>query len=186
MTGAGVEGLEAEVVEDEEIGAAEGFDEARMAAVSSGERQVLVELRPAMIENRADCRGRLSGRWRRPASFCRRRPARRARDCRGRRSIRLSRASGTARGRGLGRRDSRRPRRSPADAIWRRAAGPSGVCPSAVTSPCRGAGRASRRAADPLRGRRRRDRRKPGHSIKAERVKPIEGWMFEHVSVSWW
>ena len=33
-------------------GAAEGFDEARMAAVASGERQVLAELRPAMIEDR--------------------------------------------------------------------------------------------------------------------------------------
>ena len=38
VTGAGVEGLEAEVVENEQIGAAEGLDEARMAAVASGER----------------------------------------------------------------------------------------------------------------------------------------------------
>ena len=53
MTGAGVEGLEAEVVEDEEIGAAEGFDEARMAAVAAGEREVAAELRPAMIEDGA-------------------------------------------------------------------------------------------------------------------------------------
>ena len=53
MTGAGVEGLEAEVVENEQIGAAEGFDEARMAPVASGERQVLAELRPAMIEHGA-------------------------------------------------------------------------------------------------------------------------------------
>ena len=30
MAGAGVEGFEAEVVEDEQIGAAEGFDEARI------------------------------------------------------------------------------------------------------------------------------------------------------------
>ena len=51
VTGAGVEGFEAEVVENEQIGAAEGFDEARMAAVASGERQVLAELRPAMIED---------------------------------------------------------------------------------------------------------------------------------------
>ena len=50
VTGAGVEGFEAEVVENEQIGAAEGFDEARMAAVASGEGQVLAELRPAMIE----------------------------------------------------------------------------------------------------------------------------------------
>ena len=53
VTGAGVEGLEAEVVEDEQIGAAEGFDQARMAAVASGEREVAAELRPAMIEHRA-------------------------------------------------------------------------------------------------------------------------------------
>ena len=51
VTGAGVEGFEAEVVENEQIGAAEGFDEARMAAVASGERQVLAELWPAMIED---------------------------------------------------------------------------------------------------------------------------------------
>src|SRR5271169_5839995 len=51
MTGAGVEGFEAEVVENEQIGAAERFDEARMAAVASGERQVLAELWPAMIED---------------------------------------------------------------------------------------------------------------------------------------
>ena len=51
VTGAGVEGLEAEVVEDEKIGAAEGLDEARMAPVAPGEGQVLAELRPAMIED---------------------------------------------------------------------------------------------------------------------------------------
>ena len=53
MTGAGVEGFEAEVVENEQTGAAEGFDEARMAAIASGERQVLAELRPTMIEDGA-------------------------------------------------------------------------------------------------------------------------------------
>ena len=53
VTGAGIEGLEAEVVENEQVGAAEGFDEARMAAVASGESQVVAELRSAMIENRA-------------------------------------------------------------------------------------------------------------------------------------
>ena len=51
MTGAGVEGLEAEVVEDKEIGPAEGLDETRMAAVASSERQILTELGPAMIED---------------------------------------------------------------------------------------------------------------------------------------
>jgi hypothetical protein len=53
VTGAGVERLEAEVVENEEIGAAEGFYEARMTPVASCERQVLAELRPAMIEDGA-------------------------------------------------------------------------------------------------------------------------------------
>ena len=53
VTSASVEGFEAEVVEDEEIGAAEGFDQARMSPVAPGERQILAKLRPAMIENRA-------------------------------------------------------------------------------------------------------------------------------------
>jgi hypothetical protein len=53
VTGAGVERLEAEVVENEEIGAAEGFDEARMTPVAACERQVLAQLRPAMIEDGA-------------------------------------------------------------------------------------------------------------------------------------
>ena len=53
MTGAGVEGLEAEIVENEKVGSAEGLDESRMAAVASGERQILAELRPAMIEDGA-------------------------------------------------------------------------------------------------------------------------------------
>jgi len=53
VTGAGVEGLEAEVVKDEKIGAAEGLDEARMAPVAAGEGEVLAELRPAMIEDGA-------------------------------------------------------------------------------------------------------------------------------------
>jgi hypothetical protein len=45
--------LEAEVVEDEEIGAAKGFDQARMAPIASPERQVAAEFRPAMIEDGA-------------------------------------------------------------------------------------------------------------------------------------
>jgi hypothetical protein len=53
VTGAGVEGLEAEVVEDEKVGAAEGFDEARMSSVASRERHVLAELWPAVIEDGA-------------------------------------------------------------------------------------------------------------------------------------
>ncbi len=51
VTGAGVEGFEAEVVKNEEVGAAEGFDQARMTPVASGERQILAELRPPMIED---------------------------------------------------------------------------------------------------------------------------------------
>jgi hypothetical protein len=53
VTGAGVEWLKAEVVENEQIGAAEGFDQARMAPIASGKRQVLAELWPTMIEDGA-------------------------------------------------------------------------------------------------------------------------------------
>jgi hypothetical protein len=53
VTGAGVEWLEAEVVENEQIGAPKGFDEARTAPIASGERQVLAKLRPTMIEDGA-------------------------------------------------------------------------------------------------------------------------------------
>ena len=52
MTGAGVEGLEAEIVENERVGSAEGLDEARMAPVTPSKRQLLAELRPAMIEDK--------------------------------------------------------------------------------------------------------------------------------------
>ncbi len=51
MTGAGVEGFRAEVFDNEEIGAAEGFDQARMATVASRKRHVFAELRPAVIEH---------------------------------------------------------------------------------------------------------------------------------------
>jgi len=50
MTGAGVEGLEAEVVEDQEIGAAEGFDKTR-EPIAARERKIFAELRPAMIDD---------------------------------------------------------------------------------------------------------------------------------------
>ena len=53
MPRAGVEGFEAEVVENEKIGSAEGLDEARMTPVAPSKRQVLAELRPAMIEDGA-------------------------------------------------------------------------------------------------------------------------------------
>ena len=53
VTSASIERFEAEVVEDEQIGAAEGFDEARMAPIASGERQILAEFRPAVIEDGA-------------------------------------------------------------------------------------------------------------------------------------
>ena len=36
VTGAGVEGLEAEVVEDEKVGSAERFDKARMSPIAPG------------------------------------------------------------------------------------------------------------------------------------------------------
>ena len=53
VTTAGVEGLEAEVVEDQEIGAAEGFQEARMTPVAARERQLFAELGPAMVDDGA-------------------------------------------------------------------------------------------------------------------------------------
>jgi hypothetical protein len=51
VTRAGVERLEAEVVEDQEIGAAEGFQKAGMTAVAAGERELFAELGPAMIDD---------------------------------------------------------------------------------------------------------------------------------------
>lgn len=53
VAGAGVERLEAEVVEDQEIGATKGFEQARMAPIAAREGQFLTELRPAMINDGA-------------------------------------------------------------------------------------------------------------------------------------
>jgi hypothetical protein len=53
VAGAGVERFEAEVVEDQEIGATKGFEQAWMAPVAAREGQVLTELRPAMINDGA-------------------------------------------------------------------------------------------------------------------------------------
>src|SRR5580704_9052842 len=94
MTGAGVEGFEAEVVENEKIGAAERFDQARMATVASGERHVLAQLWPAMIEDRAIvAAGFLTDGASQPA-FADAGWADQGPDCRGRRSNRLLRAFG--------------------------------------------------------------------------------------------
>ena len=68
VAGAGVERFEPEVVENEQIGATKGFDEARMTAVAARERQFFAELGPAMIDDGAIV-GRPSGRWRRRANF---------------------------------------------------------------------------------------------------------------------
>ena len=55
VTSAGVEGFEAEVVENEQIGAAERFDEARVASAASRERgEILTALwRPGTSQRRA-------------------------------------------------------------------------------------------------------------------------------------
>ena len=53
VAGAGVERFEAEVVENQEIGATKGFEQARMAPVAAREGQFLTELRPAMINDGA-------------------------------------------------------------------------------------------------------------------------------------
>ena len=50
VAGAGIERLEAEVVEDQEIGAAEGFDKTR-EPIAARERKIFAELRPAMIDD---------------------------------------------------------------------------------------------------------------------------------------
>src|SRR6201995_5167479 len=50
VPGAGVERFEAEVIEDEQIGAAEGFDETRMTPIAAGERQGLAKFCPARVE----------------------------------------------------------------------------------------------------------------------------------------
>ena len=53
VTGGGVERLEAPIVEDEQIGAAEIAQEARMASVAARQREVLEQLGNALIEDRA-------------------------------------------------------------------------------------------------------------------------------------
>ena len=53
MSGAGVEGFEAEVVEDQEIGAPERAQDARMASVAARQGEVFAEFGPAVIEHRA-------------------------------------------------------------------------------------------------------------------------------------
>jgi hypothetical protein len=53
VAGAGLERSEAPVVEDEQIDAAERAQQARVAAVAAGERQVVEQARDALIEDRA-------------------------------------------------------------------------------------------------------------------------------------
>src|SRR5271155_2296356 len=160
VTGAGVKRLEAEVVEDQEIGAAEGFDEARMAPIASGERQILAELRPAMIEDGAIvAAGFLADGASQPA---------------------LADAGWADEGQivvgvdpvALGELLEQGAIQTTGGAIVDvldarllvqpgGAGARSGVCPSATRLPCRGAGRASRHAECPSPGRPRRDRRRP-------------------------
>ena len=138
-----------------------------MAAVASGERQVLAELRPAMIEDGPIV---AAGFW----------PMAQA-------SQLLPTPDGLTRAIVVGVNPFASEsfwkqgaveassgaivdvRCSPAGAVLRRVAGPSGVCPSAMTSPRRGAGRASRRGRCPFglvgRG---EIGESLGHSIEAE------------------
>lgn len=53
MAGAGVEGFEAEVVEDQEIGAPERAQDARMAPIAARQGKVFAELGPTMIDDGA-------------------------------------------------------------------------------------------------------------------------------------
>jgi hypothetical protein len=53
VAGLCIERLEPPIVEDEELDAAEGADDARIAAVATGERQLAEELGETLIENRS-------------------------------------------------------------------------------------------------------------------------------------
>ncbi len=53
MPGAGVEGLQTPIVENEKVGAAERTQEARMAAIAARQGEIFEELWDAVIEHRA-------------------------------------------------------------------------------------------------------------------------------------
>ena len=53
VAGLGVERLEPPVVEDQELDAAEGADDAGIAAVAAGEREIAEQLGDALVEHRA-------------------------------------------------------------------------------------------------------------------------------------
>ena len=100
VAGGGVERLEAPVVEDEELHAAEGAQDAGIATVAAGEREIGEQLGDALVEDGAVVAAGLVAERSRQASFCRRRSGRTGSDCRGHRSSRPRRACGTARDRG--------------------------------------------------------------------------------------
>ena len=149
VTGAGVEELETEVVEDEKIGAAEGSDQARMAPVASGERQVAAEFRPAMIEDGAIVAAGFVADGAGQPTLSDAGRADQDQIVVGVDPVSPRRAFGTRRDRDPARRGSRRLRRLPDGVALLRSAAPPGACLCATRSPYRGAGRASRRGRDP-------------------------------------
>ena len=52
-TGAGIEGFEAPIIEDEELDAGKAAQDAGVAAVTTGERELAEELGDPLVENRA-------------------------------------------------------------------------------------------------------------------------------------
>ena len=87
-TGAGIEGFEAPIVEDEELDAGETPQNAGVAAVTAGEREFGKELGNPLIKNRAVVTTSLVTERTGKPTFCRPRWARKGSDCRARRSIR--------------------------------------------------------------------------------------------------
>ena len=53
MAGAGIERLKPPVIEDQQIDAAERAQQARVAAIAAGERQIVEQTRDALVKDRA-------------------------------------------------------------------------------------------------------------------------------------
>ena len=64
-----IENRKAPVVEDQELNAADGFEQAAISAVAPGKGERFKQARHAMVLDR-DCRGKPCGRGRRQSSSC--------------------------------------------------------------------------------------------------------------------
>src|SRR5271154_6227624 len=71
----GPERFEPPIIEDQQLDAAEGAHQSRVATITAGEREIAEHPRYALIENRAVIAGTPFVRGHKPASFCRRRRA---------------------------------------------------------------------------------------------------------------